>query len=112
MGANAMLSDNSQRAEQAQRDFVNAILRRESGAAVSETEFDNARKQYFPQPGDSRVLKEQKAANRKLAMDGVLAEVPRGQRGSIDPKPKAEAGAFDDADKEARYQAWKKAQGK
>jgi hypothetical protein len=92
MGANKALSDNSQRAEQAQRDFVNAVLRRESGAAVSPSEFDNARKQYFPQPGDSAAVKTQKAANRKLAMEGVLAEVPKGQRGSIDPKtagPKA-----------------------
>lgn len=86
MGANAMLSDNSQKAEQAQRDFVNAILRRESGAAVSESEFSNARKQYFPQPGDSEALKTQKAANRKLAMEGVLAEVPKGQRGTIGPQ--------------------------
>jgi hypothetical protein len=88
-GANASLSENSQKAEQAQRDFVNAILRRESGAAVADSEFANAKKQYFPQPGDSEALKVQKAANRKLAMDGVLAEVPKGQRGSIGPQAEA-----------------------
>jgi hypothetical protein len=65
------LSDSDQRAEQAQRDFINAVLRQESGAAIGAGEFDNARKQYFPQPGDSAAVREQKAANRKLAVDGL-----------------------------------------
>jgi hypothetical protein len=65
------LSDKDQQAEQAQRDFINAILRQESGAAIGASEFDNARKQYFPQPGDSDAVKVQKARNRKLAVDGL-----------------------------------------
>jgi hypothetical protein len=69
-GANLALSDNSQKAEQAQRDFVNAVLRQESGAAISSSEFDNARKQYFPQPGDSQAVIVQKARNRQLAING------------------------------------------
>lgn len=79
-GANAMLSDNNQKAEQAQRDFVNAVLRRESGAVIAESEFANAQKQYFPQPGDSAAVKAQKARNRQIAIQGLLAEVPAGQR--------------------------------
>jgi hypothetical protein len=71
MSANAMLSDESQKAEQAQRDFINAILRQESGAVIAETEFDNARKQYFPQPGDSKAVIEQKAKNRNTAINGL-----------------------------------------
>jgi len=70
-GLNAGLSDASQRADQAQRDFVNAVLRQESGAAIGAGEFDNARKQYFPQPGDSAAVIQQKAANRKLAVQGL-----------------------------------------
>jgi hypothetical protein len=85
--ANSLLSDNSQQAEQAQRDFVNAILRRESGAAISSSEFDNARKQYFQQPGDSPAVKMQKKRNRELAINGVLAEVPTALRSSITPPP-------------------------
>lgn len=85
MGANATLSDNSQQAEQAQRDFINAVLRRESGAVISDSEFVNAAKQYFPQPNDSKAVKEQKAKNRALAINGILAEVPEGKRASITP---------------------------
>ncbi|MCZ3114821.1 hypothetical protein NYZ21_20500, partial [Acinetobacter baumannii] len=46
--ANVVTSPENQRAEQAQRDFINAVLRQESGALIGEAEFDNARKQYFP----------------------------------------------------------------
>lgn len=83
MVGNAMLSEQGQQAEQAQRDFVNAVLRRESGAVISEQEFANAQKQYFPQPNDSPGVLKQKAANRQLAIRGLLAEVPEGRRGSI-----------------------------
>lgn len=69
---NSNLSDASQRADQAQRDFVNAVLRQESGAAIGAGEFDNAKKQYFPQPGDSAAVLRQKAANRQLAVQGLL----------------------------------------
>jgi hypothetical protein len=65
------LNESDQQAEQAQRDFVNAVLRQESGAAIGPSEFDNARKQYFPQPGDSTAVIQQKAANRKLAIQGL-----------------------------------------
>lgn len=62
---------NQQKAEQAQRNFVNAILRQESGAAIGAGEFENARKQYFPQPGDTPEVIAQKAANRKTAIAGL-----------------------------------------
>jgi hypothetical protein len=62
---------NQQRAEQAQRNFVNAILRQESGAAIGANEFENARKQYFPQPGDTPEVIAQKAANRRTAISGL-----------------------------------------
>ena len=74
--ANWTQSPQQQQVEQSQRDFVNAVLRRESGAAISNSEFDNARMQYFPQPGDSAKVIEQKRRNRELATRGVLAEVP------------------------------------
>jgi hypothetical protein len=62
---------NQQRAEQAQRNFINAILRQESGAAIGAGEFDNATKQYFPQPGDTKEVIAQKAANRRTAIAGL-----------------------------------------
>lgn len=69
--ANVVTSPENQKAEQAQRDFINAVLRQESGAVIIEAEFDNARKQYFPQPGDSDAVKAQKAANRRTAIEGL-----------------------------------------
>lgn len=68
---NKMLSTEAQKAEQAQRDFINAVLRQESGAAIAPSEFDNARKQYFPQPGDGKDVLAQKEANRKTAIEGL-----------------------------------------
>jgi hypothetical protein len=68
---NKNMSPETQRAEQAQRDFVNAVLRRESGSAISQSEFDNARIQYFPQPGDSPQVLTQKAQNRRTAIEGI-----------------------------------------
>lgn len=64
------LNEADQKAEQAQRDFINAVLRQESGAAIAASEFDNAKKQYFPQPGDTKGVLAQKEANRKLAIQG------------------------------------------
>lgn len=77
---NNLLSEQGQQVEQAQRDFINAVLRRESGAAIAPSEFSNASKQYFPQPGDQPATLAQKARNRKLAIDGLMAEVPAGKR--------------------------------
>lgn len=57
-----------QQYEQAQRDFINAKLRQESGAVISPSEFDNARKQYFPQPWDTNETILQKQKNRELVI--------------------------------------------
>lgn len=76
---NYLVSSDYQKFDQAQRDFVNSVLRRESGAAISESEFQNARQQYFPQPGDGPDVIKQKAANRQLAIDSL--------RQSADPVP-------------------------
>jgi hypothetical protein len=72
--ATAMLGAEGQQALQAQRDFIYAILRRESGAVIADSEFANAALQYFPQPGDSPQVLRQKAANRKTAIAGMKAE--------------------------------------
>jgi hypothetical protein len=82
-GANATSSPQQQQVEQAQRDFVNAVLRRESGAAISPSEFESAKKQYFPSVGDSEAVIQQKAYNRQLATRGLMAEVPAKRRDSI-----------------------------
>lgn len=82
MVANTIGSAGEQQVEQAQRDFVNAVLRRESGAAIGVDEFRNASKQYFPQPGDSPAVIRQKAINRQTAISGMKAEF--GEQGEPD----------------------------
>ncbi len=56
--------------DQARRDFINAVLRRESGAVISDQEFANAELQYFPQPADDPATIEQKRRNRAAALQG------------------------------------------
>ena len=60
-----------QQYEQAKRDFINALLRRESGAAISPSEFANAEQQYFPQPGNPPEVVDQKRRNRENAIKGL-----------------------------------------
>lgn len=79
---NYLTSADRQKYEQAKRDFINAQLRRESGAAISPTEFDSANKQYFPTPGDSAEVIQQKAANRRAAVEAM------GREGGPSYKPK------------------------
>lgn len=69
---NFLNSPQGQQMTQAKRDFLNAVLRRESGAAISPTEFESGDKQYFPQPGDSQQVLNQKARNRQNALQGVV----------------------------------------
>lgn len=70
----AMKSSELQAQEQAEKNFVNAILRRESGAAIAAAEFESAEKQYFPRAGDSPEVIAQKKANRLQAIAGLKAE--------------------------------------
>jgi len=70
-GSQYITSTEFQQFSQAQRDFINATLRRESGAAISESEFENARQQYFPQPGEPKEVVEQKAAARRRVIQSL-----------------------------------------
>lgn len=54
---------------QAQRNFINAKLRDESGAAIAASEFASARRQYFPEWGDTPEVLRQKAENRARAIE-------------------------------------------
>ena len=78
---NIAKSEDRQKYEQAERNFINAVLRKESGAAISPSEFDSAAKQYFPQPGDGKGVIEQKKKNRERAISNLAqsANVPLSQ---------------------------------
>jgi hypothetical protein len=87
-----------QQLAQAKRDFINAVLRRESGAVIAPDEFANAERQYFPQIGDERAVIEQKARNRRTAIEGMRADVPVSRRGEVDRISSGGAGPGDNAD--------------
>ncbi len=55
----------------AQRAFTEARLRKDSGAAIPEQEFDNDRKTYFAQPGDSAATLEQKRRARGAILSSL-----------------------------------------
>ncbi|KUZ35281.1 hypothetical protein [Burkholderia territorii] len=75
---NWLNSDQQQSYEQAKRNFVSAILRKESGAAIADSEFANEEKKYFPQTGDSPATIEQKARARDLAIEALKAQAGPG----------------------------------
>jgi hypothetical protein len=71
---NMARSAEAQMQDQAERNFVNALLRKESGAAISKDEFSSAEMQYFPRAGDTPEVIAQKKANRERAVDTLRRE--------------------------------------
>ena len=67
---NMIMSDAQQEVDQAQRNFLSAVLRQESGAAISDSEWVNGRKQYFVQAGDGPGVIANKRRNRELVIAG------------------------------------------
>jgi hypothetical protein len=65
------LSPEQQKVIQARTNFITAILRKESGASISPTEFATAEKNYFPAPGDSADVVQQKQSARAAAIKGM-----------------------------------------
>lgn len=94
--ANYGISEDRQKYNQAQEDFIIAQLRRESGAAISPDEFTKAQRQYFPAPGDTQEIINQKAATRRAAVEAMGREGGRSYRpkliytadGRVVPLPK------------------------
>ena len=78
---NYIVGEGAQKFNQAKRNFINAVLRRESGAVISPAEFENAEQQYFPQPGDSEAVIAQKRKNRQDAIAGfAIGSGPAAER--------------------------------
>ncbi len=97
MLGNALVSDEYQQYDQATRNFLNAVLRKESGAAISEGEFENGRKQYFPQPWDSPKVLAQKAQNRATAiasMSRSAGPAMQGDTNAAQPGPSPDGDAL------------------
>lgn len=71
---NRFLSDDDQRYDQVQRDFVTAVLRKESGASIPEGEMQTEIKKYFPRTSEGAAVIAQKATSRRRAIAALKAE--------------------------------------
>jgi len=79
--ANVVAGSERQRADQAEREFIAAILRYDSGAAIPPEEFVSNGQIYFPRPGDTPETLAQKAESRRVAIEGLkAASGPIGER--------------------------------
>lgn len=68
---NALVSPERQQAEQAAREFLSAVLRKDTGAAITAQEFEIYGRTYLPQPGDSAATLKQKETARRVALDAI-----------------------------------------
>ena len=74
---NVLQPEENQLYQQAQRAFTEARLRKDSGAAIPEYEFENDRRMYFAQPGDTKAVIEQKRKSRETAMSALRRSAAR-----------------------------------
>lgn len=68
---NMLQTGDQQAYRQAQRAFTEARLRKESGAAIPTSEYENDAKTYFAQPGDKPEIIEQKRRKRQTVLEGL-----------------------------------------
>jgi len=71
--ANLINSKEWQRYIQASRESMAALLRKDTGAAISDQEFELYFPMYYPQPGDSPEVVQQKKAAREEIARGLAA---------------------------------------
>jgi hypothetical protein len=77
LAPNFLQTQEGQAYQQAQRAFTEARLRKDSGAAIPETEFANDRKTYFAQPGDSAETAAQKERGRAAVLASLAFQAGR-----------------------------------
>jgi hypothetical protein len=61
-------------------NFITAILRKESGAAIGADEFRTAEKLYFPKPGDDASVIKQKQRARELSIKAMKVQAGPGAK--------------------------------
>lgn len=69
-------SEDFQKAEQAGKEFLAAILRKDTGAAVTNSEEDMYGAMYLPRPGDKPGVLDQKKAARGRALKAIELGIP------------------------------------
>jgi hypothetical protein len=74
-------SSGQQEYDQAKQNFITAVLRKESGAAIGASEFRTEDEKYFPQAGDTAQVLKQKQDARELAIKAMGIQAgPQGAR--------------------------------
>jgi len=68
---NIAQSTEQQQFLQAKRDWITAVLRKESGAAIGKDEFENEDNKFFPQIGDKPEVLERKRQGRERAFENL-----------------------------------------
>lgn len=81
-----------QQVNQAKSNFITAVLRKESGAVISDSEFDREDKKYFPQINDSPAVVKQKENARKLAIKAIEVQAGPGAKSIQQLQPSAGGG--------------------
>ena len=74
LAENYLKSGKRQVFENAAMDFAMAVLRKESGAAITPTEQEMMFELYIPQPGDRTEVLAQKSKARKIAVSGMISQ--------------------------------------
>ncbi len=87
---NQVRSADYQRFITAAKDIVAANLRKESGAAISQSELDDAFQRYIPVPGDKPAVIADKAKTRDLILQGLSNESGGAYRPSSSSTPTAD----------------------
>jgi hypothetical protein len=75
---------------QARKNFATAILRKESGASISPTEFADVERIYFPAPGDDAKVIAQKQRARDLAIQSLETQAGPGAKFIREFKPQTD----------------------
>jgi hypothetical protein len=73
-------SEAQQQVNQAKANFITAVLRKESGAVISDSEFDRENEKYFPQINDNDAVIKQKANARKTAIRAMEIQAGPGAK--------------------------------
>jgi hypothetical protein len=88
VAANYIRSEDRQRYRQAQENWVRANLRMESGAVIGLDEMNKEIENYFPRPGDSAAVIEQKRKSREAATQAMISSAgPGAQRAGLEFRP-------------------------
>jgi hypothetical protein len=92
---NPLATPEGQQYRQAQDNWLRANLRKESGAAIGVAEMDQERKNYFPIPGDSSQVIQQKMRNRTVT-ERAMRSAAGGGLAPMEAKQGPQPGSIED----------------